>query len=174
MDFIELLKNAVSTFLGVVVALAVGFYFVWPKIEILLFKLNRSSVSENSKERMQYKFAAYERLLLFAHRITPQQLLLRSYDAQISIDEFCQLVLVDLDNEFQHNYTQQLYVSDQAWQIVSNLKSNTSTLIKNAKNGIGQGANVDDLVAEILKHVSELEINPYQAAQIILKKELSA
>ncbi|MBD1431085.1 MULTISPECIES: hypothetical protein [Sphingobacterium] len=175
MEFEELLKQLFIISFGVLVALVLAFYVVWPKVEYLFLKV--SDIGQNKdllKNTQHLKYAAYERLILFAHRISPYQVMLRHHSNSISIDEFKQLLINDIENEYQHNFTQQLYVSDAAWTNVKDLKESTISLFKNTARVIPLGAKIDDYVAVVLKHVAELEVNPYEAAQIILKKELTA
>ncbi len=161
--------------LGVLTALIATFYLIWPKIENHMLKLR--SINERlemSKDKIQLRFAAYERLLLFVHRISPKDVMLRNHDANLTVTMFKELVLADIEREFQHNFTQQLYVSDLSWKIVKDLKESTISLFRNTSLGLAQEAKLDDYVAIILRHMTELEISPYEEAQNILKKELSA
>jgi len=175
MEFIELLKQLFIIGFGVLVALVLAFYVIWPKVENLFLKVN--AINQNKdlvKNTQQLQFTAYERLTLFAYRISPYQVLLRNHAPNQSIEQYKQAVIQDIENEYQHNFTQQLYVSDAAWTVVKDLKDSTITLFKNTSKVISKDANKDAYVAMLLKHVSELEVNPYDAAQLILKKELSA
>ncbi|MGN0002002.1 MAG: hypothetical protein ACI35V_01080 [Sphingobacterium composti] len=175
MEFVELLKQLFVITFGVLVALVLAFYVIWPKVEYLFLKVN--DIGQNKellKNNQQLKFAAYERLILFAHRISPYQVMLRNHNPNISIDQFKQLLIADIENEYQHNFTQQLYVTDASWTIIKDLKDSTISLLKNSSRVIASDALIDQYVAIVLKHVSELDVNPYEAAQVILKKELSA
>jgi len=161
--------------IGVLVALLLAFYIIWPKIENYLLKINLlQERKELSKDKLQFRFVAYERLLLFVHRISPQQVMLRNHNESLSISEFKQMLIADIENEFQHNYTQQLYVSDAAWYIVKEVKDVTISLIRNTSASLSVDSRIDDFVATILQKLKEMEKNPYDAAQIILKNELSA
>ncbi|WP_206367129.1 hypothetical protein [Sphingobacterium sp. SGG-5] len=127
-----------------------------------------------TKDQRQLVFAAYERLILLIHRLSPQQVMLRHHDMQKSIAQFRQAVIADIEQEYQHNFTQQLYVSDAAWATVRELKDSTIALLRNASKGLGEHAGLDDYIAIVLRHVSALDTNPYDAAQILLKRELNS
>ena len=175
MEFLELLKQLFTISFSVLVALVLAFYVIWPKIQSFLFKLNAINKQRDlTKQEQQLKFTAYERLLLFAQRIAPYQVMLRNHNPNISLNEFKRTLINDIENEYQHNFTQQLYVSDAAWVVVRDLKESTVSLLNNAGKTLQADTKVEDYIAVVLKHVSELEVNPYDAAQIILKKELSA
>lgn len=175
MEFVELLKQLFIITFGVLVALVLAFYVVWPKVEYLFLKVN--DIGQNKellKNNQQLKYAAYERLILFAHRIAPYQVMLRNHNPNMTVEQFKQSLIADIENEYQHNFTQQLYVTDASWTITKDLKDSTVGLLKNSSKVLPVDAKVDDYVAMVLKHVSELDVNPYEAAQAILKKELSA
>jgi len=169
--FLQLLVTAI----GGCIAVVLSFYIVWPKIEVSLLKINSiHERKELTKDTLQLRFAAYERLLLFVNRISPQQIMLRNHNTEGTIEQFKKNIIADLEAEFQHNFTQQLYVSDLAWTIIKDLKNNTSLLFQNASKIMPPTANVDDYIAVVFKHANEWSENPYDVAQNILKKELSA
>jgi len=172
-DFIDFFVQLLTVAFGVFAAGLVLFGLLWPKVENYLLRINAINQNrEFTKEAQQLRFAAYERLLLFAHRIEPQALMVRNHQEQLSVDQFVRLLLAEVENEYQHNLTQQLYVSDSAWHFISDLKNNTLALIRNAKAALPQDAKVDQYVGVVLKHVQEFEQNPYTSVQLILKKEL--
>ncbi|HMR19202.1 MAG TPA: hypothetical protein PKA53_07870 [Sphingobacterium sp.] len=174
MEFIDFFKQLFIIAFGGCVALVLAFYVIWPKVESYLLRIN--SINQNkalTQENLQLRFAAYERLILLVHRISPQQVMLRNHGTPLSVAQFRQAILADIDQEFQHNFTQQLYVSDVAWTAVRDLKDSTIALMRNVGKGLREDASLDDYVAVVLRHISELDVNPYDAAQVILKKELS-
>ncbi|WP_133585359.1 DUF7935 family protein [Sphingobacterium yanglingense] len=175
MEYIEFFKQLFVLAFGVFIALVLAFYIIWPKIEGHFLKMgNINQNKELLKDRLQLRFAAYERLLLFVHRVSPEQLMLRHHGAGVTLHQFKQAILTDIESEFQHNFTQQLYVSDVAWAIVKGLKDNTLELMRNANKGMGGEGTVDSYIEVVLKHMKTLDVNPYEAAQVLLKKELAA
>ena len=175
MEYIEFFKQLFVLAFGVFIALVLAFYIIWPKIEGHFLKM--SNINQNKeflKDRLQLRFAAYERLLLFVHRVSPEQLMLRHHGAGVTLHQFKQAILTDIESEFQHNFTQQLYVSDVAWAIVKDLKNNTLELMRNVNKGMGGEGTVDSYIEVVLKHMKTLDVNPYEAAQVLLKKELAA
>lgn len=70
------------------------------------------------KESLPIKLQAYERLLLFCERINPSKLLLRVNAIGDDTDSYLHLLLGNIEQEFEHNLVQQLYVSDDVWKAV--------------------------------------------------------
>ncbi len=175
MEFIEFFKQLFVIAFGGFAALLLTFYMIWPKIENYLLKINNINQHKaQAKDHRQLRFAAYERLILLVHRISPQQVMVRHHDAQQTVTQFQQAILSDIENEYQHNFTQQLYVSDAAWTVVKDLKESTISLFRNTGKGLARDATLDNYIAVVLHHMNELDVNPYDAAQLLLKKELNA
>jgi len=116
---------------------------------------------------------AYERVTLFLERINPSNMLLRLHVTGISAREFQQLLLADIRAEFQHNLTQQLYVSPRVWAITRRVKEDTITVISNAAQGLSEDAPSVELSKVILTHLANLQSgNPYDAALELVKSEV--
>lgn len=174
-EFVDFFMQLLGTCLAVFAGGLLVFRLAWPKVEAYILRINALNQNRDfSKAFQQLRFTAYERLLLFANRIEPQALMLRHHSPELTVGVFVRNLLQEVENEYQHNLTQQLYVSDAAWVFMTDLKNNTLSLLRNAKEGLPQGANLDQYVAVVLQHMKEMEQNPYAAVQLILKKELAS
>lgn len=176
MDIIEFFGNIFLLTFSIFAGLFLAFSVVWPLIKNYLLKSNALQQSRLfTKENMQLRFHAYERLLLFSHRIEPQQMMLRHYGANKDMKgrQLLNELIAEVEAEFQHNLTQQLYVSDVAWEAVRTLKENTVALFRNAGRGIEQDIGADRYIGIVLTHLEELETNPYTEVQQILKNEIN-
>lgn len=71
---------------------------------------------------IKYKLQAYERLALFLERIGPGSLLLRVYDSSYTVADFRSALTMSINAEFEHNLSQQIYISPLAWEAVKNAK----------------------------------------------------
>jgi hypothetical protein len=174
MNYTEFFAQLFILAFGVFAALVLAFRIIWPKIENYLLKINAINQSKLlTKENLQLRYTAYERLILLVHRIAPEQIMLRNHDPQLSMGQFKQILIAEVESEFNHNFTQQLYVSDAAWVVVKDLKANTVSLLRNTAKALPKDATLDQFVGLVLQHVKELDVNPYDAALHILKNELT-
>lgn len=73
---------------------------------------------EKKKDSLPMKLQAYERLLLFCERINPTKLLTRVQPVGNETENYLILLNATIEQEFEHNLTQQLYVSDECWTAV--------------------------------------------------------
>lgn len=139
-----------------------------------LFVSSRSSEKGNgvpAADRQALRLQAYERLVLLVERIRPSALLVRLHDPLLKATEFQDLLLKEVRNEFEHNISQQLYVSDGAWKMMKQLREDTITLICNASKQLPEGATSLDYAKTMLEYLSTLEVSPYDAALGFLKSD---
>ena len=71
------------------------------------------------KESLPIRLQAYERLTLFLERISPQNLLKRVSPISQEVEDYKSLIIQTVEQEYEHNLSQQIYVSDPCWRIVS-------------------------------------------------------
>lgn len=84
------------------------------------------------KEAFPLRLQAYERMALFLERISPSKLLLRVNPTSSEKDSYESLLIANIEQEFEHNLSQQIYVSDECWNIVVAAKNATIQLIRKA------------------------------------------
>ena len=165
---LDILKYSVAG-IGIVY---IAFYLFKPYLDkatgIQLLEFKKSLNSQTLPLRLQ----AYERLVLFTERINPANLLIRLNGNGYSATELHSLIVAEIRNEYQHNVTQQIYVSTRAWDVIKRIKTDTLSLVNNAVMGLPEDATGLDLGKTILTHLSKLENDPYDMATIMIRKDL--
>jgi hypothetical protein len=103
------------------------------------------------KESLPIRLQAYERLTLFLERISPQNLLKRVSPISQEVEDYKSLLIQTVEQEYEHNLSQQIYVSDPCWRIVSAAKNSTIQTIVSFKNKDVNTANdIRPLLLDIL------------------------
>ena len=103
------------------------------------------------KESLPIRLQAYERLTLFLERISPQNLLKRVSPISQEVEDYKSLLIKTVEQEYEHNLSQQIYVSDPCWRIVSAAKNSTIQTIVSFKNKDVSTANdIRPLLLDIL------------------------
>ena len=82
------------------------------------------------------------------------------------------LIVTEVREEFQHNISQQIYVSSTAWAVVKRLKDDTLSIATNAVKALPEDASGLELSKTILAHLSRLEDNPYDIGTNLIRKDL--
>jgi signal transduction histidine kinase len=164
----DILKYTVSG-LGVVYA---AFYLFKPYLDksesIQLLELKRTISNQTLPLRLQ----AHERVVLFIERVNPASLLIRLSGSVDSAAELQAVIINEVRNEFQHNITQQIYVSAHTWAVVKRVKDDTINLVNNAVKAMPPDTSAIDLSKTILIHLSKLEDNPYDAALNLIRQDM--
>lgn len=125
---------------------------------------------ENQNKSLPIKLQAYERLTLFLERINPSKLLVRIVPISDNKMDYANLLVQHIEQEFEHNLTQQIYISDSTWTIILTAKNTTIQIIRQhaANTSI---ANAQALREAVLNSLSTSEA-PSNFALSFLKKEV--
>ena len=126
---------------------------------------------ENAKITIPLRIQAYERLVLLLERIKPESMLLRVMTPQMTAGLLHQELLITVRAEFEHNLSQQIYVSQESWNAVKLAKDSLVRLINEEAAKIAAGAPATNLSEAILTQTITQQINPIQNALSILKKD---
>ncbi|MDR3245098.1 MAG: hypothetical protein LBT50_01535 [Prevotellaceae bacterium] len=90
------------------------------------------------------RLQAYERLILFLERISPDTLLLKLKSQVQTNSDLHLAILHQIRSEYEHNISQQLYVSDEIWSRVKEAKEKVALLINDlAKHTDPNSASID-------------------------------
>src|ERR1019366_157382 len=71
---------------------------------------------------LRLRLQAYERLVMFVERISPRQLVTRVYDPSMTVRDLQIAMTMTIRTEFEHNLSQQIYVSHNVWETVKGVK----------------------------------------------------
>ena len=120
---------------------------------------------------MPLRLQAYERMALFLERITPSKLLIRVSPTSSDEDTYESLLVATIEQEFEHNLSQQIYVSDECWNIIVAAKNATIQLIRKA--GLLEKTGTADKLREVILTEMMERKSPIDAALSFIKHEVS-
>ncbi|MDZ7897352.1 MAG: hypothetical protein U5N85_04895 [Arcicella sp.] len=128
--------------------------------------------AETTKTLLPVRIQAYERMALFLERISPNNLLIRLNGRTGNVAEFQQLMLSEIREEFSHNLSQQVYMSDEAWTVVKNAMNETVALINLSAKELAPDSPALELAKRVFEVVISKELNPSEEALRIVKQEM--
>jgi hypothetical protein len=135
--------------------------------------IKRLEIRKASNElTLPIKLQAFERMTLFIERINPNSMITRVYETGMTARDLQSKLLYEIKQEFEHNFTQQLYISKTAWDAIVTVKEETVHLINQASNSLPAQATGLDLSRKILNHQLSLEKDVYNITIQILKSEI--
>lgn len=115
---------------------------------------------------------AYERVCLFLERISPDNMIIRLNNGEYSAREFQQILLNEIREEYNHNVSQQLYMSNEVWEMVKNAKENLIMSINEVTFGLPETANSIDLSKQLMDKVIKQESDLIRNALYAVKNEI--
>ena len=83
----------------------------------------------NMREALPVRLQAYERLTLFLERISLNNLLPRVRKGDMNVAEFRMALVNNIAIEYEHNLSQQVYVSAEAWSIIKAAKEEVISIV---------------------------------------------
>ncbi|MCX2719694.1 hypothetical protein [Lentiprolixibacter aurantiacus] len=125
---------------------------------------------DSQKNAMPIRLQAYERMALFLERIAIPSLVVRVAPRSADKNEYENLLIKTIENEFEHNLSQQIYMSDECWNIIKAAKNATIQTIRKA--GMSESDSSDKLREDILNATMEKQ-SPSATALAYIKKEIS-
>ena len=126
---------------------------------------------DTKPDTLTLRLQAYERMTLFLERINPSQLLVRVTPISNDKIDYQNFVIAQIEQEFEHNLTQQIYISDECWSIIMTAKNATiKTILLATQNEKISDAN--QLRENMLKDLFD-KPSPSGAALAFIKNEVA-
>ncbi|TDQ31300.1 hypothetical protein [Zeaxanthinibacter enoshimensis] len=121
------------------------------------------------KNALPLRLQAYERMALFLERISIPSLVVRIAPKSTDKNAYESLLIRNIENEFDHNLSQQIYMSDECWNIIKAAKNATIQAIRKA--AMSEADNADKLREDILNDTMD-KASPSATALSYIKKEI--
>ncbi|EAZ80076.1 DUF7935 family protein [Algoriphagus machipongonensis] len=128
--------------------------------------------TQNTKTVLPIRLQAAERLCLLLERISPNNLVRRSNPASMTANELHALLLHEVREEFNHNFSQQVYFSEQTWEGVKNAVESVITLLNQSRQSLDNEASGMDLAKSIFAKSLEQKNDAVSYALKLVKSEI--
>lgn len=149
------------------------------------FLVNRFLTNEQNRREFELKKAtqstvtpikiqAYERIVIFLERIHPNTLVVRVNKLGMTSQVLHQELVKAVKSEYEHNLSQQIYMSHNAWELIKNSKEEVIKLINISATKVPHDSNSNDLAMMVLNITANLDKRlPSEIALEYIKKEIS-
>lgn len=163
----ELLKYTVPS----LVVLATAYYLLKMFLDKETEKTQLQMRLDVQKISLPVRMQAYERLVLLLERIEPAGLLVRTNMPGMNAAQLQSALIQTIRSEFEHNLSQQLYVSTKVWEMVRNAREETIKRINTSAMQLTPEATSTDLASLILINDIDAEHSAVKGALDLLKSE---
>ena len=181
-DLLELLKIIIPTIAILVVVYIImrefskqnskQFDHMRNEQQLLIKRMDNERVESSLKISMPLKIQANERMVLFLERINPPNLLIRVKKPKITVSAFHTLLLATIRDEYEHNMSQQLYISNNTWELVKTAKEDVVRLINSTAAKFNPDDDAGKFAQDIITDGFNSSNNPIDKALISLKEDV--
>ncbi len=168
-DILEILKYTLPS---LIVFLTV-YYFLKKYFENEDRKRRYQTILKNHEVVTPLRLQAYERIILYLERISPESLILRVNKPGYNCQQLQTELLNTIRIEWEHNLSQQLYVTQKSWEVVKNAKVNIIQLINVSADKVKKDSPSLNLSKAILSSI--MDQNKIHTADAIkyIKEEMN-
>lgn len=117
------------------------------------------------------RMQAYERLTLFLERIDPNSLIVRVHRPGMTAKQLQNELLMNIRNEYEHNSTQQLYVSSEVWEKITASKDAVIQVVNLASQKMTDQSSGLDLSGVLIEIIGRSGVHPTKGALEAVKVE---
>lgn len=168
LTLLEILKYTIPALI-----VLISSYLIVQKFLVSQIKRKQLALlQDNQQITVRLRLQAYERLVLFIERINPRQLVPRIYMSGMSVADLQQALVFNIKAEFEHNLSQQIYVSSNVWNTVRGVMEQEINMIGTLAQQLKPDAPAKDLHMRIIDAVlSEPGVMPTEVALQIMNEE---
>jgi hypothetical protein len=142
--------------------------FLQNKLDEVLITIRQ----RNQEVVIPIRLQAYERICLLLERISSPNLISRLNNGTYTASEFQTIMIHEIRQEFNHNLSQQVYMSAEAWTYVTGAVEQSISDINAAALNLGKEASGIDLARAIFEMESRKEAHATQQALNFIKEEI--
>lgn len=150
-QILEILKYILPAIVVLIATYLVVEKFLFREIE----RKRLAIFQQNNIETLRMRMQAYERLSILAERMHPHSLISRYYTQQATAQDVQLAMVQGIRAEFEHNVSQQLYVSYEVWQTLRTAMEQEITML----NQIGSSMEMGAPSQHYIKKLSEFLVN---------------
>lgn len=169
----EILINLLQWILPALIVLAT----VW----LVFYKLQKKEVQQymqelrikDRKALIPVRLQAHERFVVFLERITPEALVMRLQRPDLTVQNLQTQLLKIIRQEWDHNVSQQLYISNETWILIKNARENAVRLINTEAGKLKHTDAAMKLSQAIIEEFASVT-SPNQKAIIAIKEDINS
>ncbi len=151
--FFELLKYTIPAIVVLIACSLIVRRFLITEVKEKQLALLR----DNQENTVRLRLQAYERLVLFIERIHMRQLVPRVYQSGMTVSDLQSALIFNIRAEFEHNLSQQIYVSKPIWDTVRGVKEQEMNMINGIARQLDPNAPATELHKRMVDYVTTID-----------------
>ena len=159
------------------VVFAVAAYLIYTLTKQYFNNRHQARLIDLQQQRAQptlpLRLQACERLILLCERISIPNLISRLRTEGASVNDLRLAMLIAIQQEFEHNITQQLYVSENLWSIIILSRNNTADIVNMVAQKLDAQADSSLLINNLFQFLGEQSSDSITKAQAAIRQEVA-
>ena len=159
------------------VVFAVAAYLIYSLTKQYFNNRHQARLIDLQQQRAQptlpLRLQACERLILLCDRISIPNLISRLRTEGASVNDLRLAMLIAIQQEFEHNITQQLYVSENLWNIIILSRNNTADIVNMVAQKLDAQADSSLLINDLFQFLGEQPSDSIAKAQAAIRQEVA-
>jgi hypothetical protein len=168
-------QNIIDQSMAMLLPLIVIFLFVYYMLKAFFDQFEKQRKQElnlkYSEQTLPARLQAYERLALLLERITPESMVLRLNRRDMTVLDLQKVMMQNIREEFEHNLSQQIYVSAKAWSMVTAARQSMIQLITETASELKPDEPSTELATDLLDEFASISDDPLTVAKAFLREE---
>lgn len=166
--FLELLKYTIPAIVVLIATTIIVSKFLindTKKKQLAIFQ-------EGLQTTIRLRLQAYERLALFIERIQPREIIVRLYQTGMTVQQLRTALVISISKEYEHNLSQQIYVSAQVWRTIQSVREQELAMINQMASTLKPEASAKELHKMIIDFIMTTDTDlPSDIALEIINNE---
>jgi len=129
--------------------------------------------SKQQSTTLPIRLGAYERLSMFCERISIPAMIIRVRADGTNAAQLRMALLIAIQQEYEHNITQQVYVSDNLWKIIQISREDVESTINHVYQSVDPDTDSREYATALFDFLKDKPVLPIHKAQEAIKKEAS-
>ncbi len=144
------------------------------QFQLRRLEIQQQNAVQHTQQTLPMRLQALERLSLLCERIQIPNLILRLRADGAKVNELQAAMLIAIQQEYEHNITQRIYVSDSLWKIIEAARQHVANVVLLAASQVDAKADQSALVKSLFELLESQNQDALQTAQMAIRAEASS
>jgi hypothetical protein len=144
------------------------------QFQLRRLEIQQQNAVQHTQQTLPMRLQALERLSLLCERIQIPNLILRLRADGAKVNELQAAMLIAIQQEYEHNITQRIYVSDSLWKIIEAARQHVANVVLLAASQVDAKADQSALVKALFELLESQNQDALQTAQMAIRAEASS
>ena len=172
MNWFKIIEQTIALLFPLIIIFLFVYYMLKSFFDQFDKKRQQELKIKYSEETLPLRLQAYERIVIFLERIKPESMVLRLVVDNMTVIELQKALLQNIREEYEHNLSQQIYLSAEAWKMVVAARQSIIQLVSTTASEHQPNASYMEYATDLLDEFASSNDDPVSSAINFIEKEV--